>query len=130
MTQVKLTTEERQLAEKAAKALLSMCKWEKMPEGHGYWDEIHAKLFNVSKHGTTDGKPWVEPELTDEDAKQRKLVMCRHSDAYPWAGPLVLIRVTSGVLRHIAEHSPGHICFYNEARRATAEEIEAANGNR
>jgi hypothetical protein len=128
MTQIKLTTEERQLAKKAAEALLSMCKWEKMPEGHDYWDEIHAKLFNVSKHGTTDGKPWVEPELTDEDAKQRPWVMVRQQLQREWTGPHILVCVTKERYSFTAaEPDLSQTNTWQECRLATTEEIEAAN---
>jgi hypothetical protein len=107
-----------------------MCKWEKMPEGHDYWDEIHAKLFNLSKHGTTDGKPWVEPELTDEDAKQRPWVMIR-KHCGPEHGPYIFIRKRDcGVIRYICEGPGGGLHFASYARRATPEEIEAANAER
>jgi hypothetical protein len=131
MTQIKLTTEERQLAKKAAEALLSMCKWEKMPEGHDYWDEIHAKLFNVSKHGTTDGKPWVEPELTDEDAKQRPWVMVRDRETSNWIGPKALVAKSGYHYVLNGETSPNKelqgVSAWRFARPATPEEIEAAN---
>ena len=93
-------------------------------------DSHYLHVKKMIEHGTNDGNPWVEPELTDEDAKQRPWVMVRQSDAYLWGGPYVLIRVTSGALRYIAEQNPQHVCFYKHARLATPKEIEAANGNR
>jgi hypothetical protein len=129
MTQVKLTTEERQLAEKAAKALSSMFKWRKMPEGHDYWEEIYAKLCNISEHGTTDGKPWVEPELTDEDAQKRCWVMARDRDSDPWQGPRRFAAKASEF--YYAFTSQDDIVIqWRQCRRATPEEIEAANAER
>jgi len=127
MKQIKLTTKERQSAEESAKALLTICEWEKTPEGHDYWDEVHSKLFNTAKHGTTDGKPWVEPELTDEDAKQRPWVMVRDDEAHGWHGPRILAaRCSSNYYSFTPSKSA--IVGFRYCRRATPEEIEAANG--
>jgi hypothetical protein len=126
MTQRKLDEDLIQRLRAAQDAVRNI-NWKLTSEGNGFWEDVYNRIRNKARYGTNDGKPWVEPELTDEDAKQRKLVMCRQSDVSFWGGPFVLIRVTHGALRHIAEHNPGSVCFYKHARLATPEEIEAAN---
>jgi hypothetical protein len=129
MKQRKLNDDQIERLRAAKDAVINM-NWTLTSEGPDFWEDVYSRIRNKAHHGTTDGKPWVEPELTDEDAKQRKLIMCRQSDAYLWGGPFILIRVTPGVLSYIAEHNPQHVCFYKHARLATPEEIEAANANR
>jgi hypothetical protein len=126
MTQRKLKYEEIETLRCYRSWFNRVCEYGLFADGDSHY--LHVK--KMIEHGTTDGKPWVEPELTDEDAKQRKLIMCRQSDAYLWGGPFILIRVTPGVLSYIAEHNPQHVCFYKHARLATPEEIEAANADR
>jgi hypothetical protein len=81
------------------------------------------------EHNTTDCRPYVEPELTDEDARQRPWVMVRDCVAVEWYGPAVFVdKLPNG----------GHACrtrcqdginVWRYCRRATPEEIEAANAN-
>ena len=76
--------------------------------------------------GTTDGLPYVEPPLTDEDAKARPWVMVRDCVAVEWYGPAVFVdKLPNG----------GHACrtrcqdginVWRYCRRATPEEIAAA----
>jgi hypothetical protein len=129
MTQRKLDDDLIQRLRAAKDAVMNI-NWKLTSEGPAFWEDVYNRIRNKVGHGTTDGKPWVEPELTDEDAVQRKSVMCRQRDEYLWGGPFILIRVTSGAMRHIVEENPQHVCFYKHARLATPEEIEAANGNR
>jgi hypothetical protein len=127
MTQRKLTEVDKLGIKKAAQRIAQMTAWDKMPEGYDYWSEIHEKLCDRAKHGTTDGNPWVEPELTDEDAIERPLVFGRVNESYVWQGPFVLIRARESDVKYIVEHPSGCLSVYPYCRRATPEEIEAAS---
>ena len=93
-------------------------------EGVNYWCDVHKKLKAKAVHGTSDGRPWVEPPLTDEDAKQRPWVMVRDTASEPWYGPKVLAYVESD-----AAGLRGYLdtvgIWWHYARKATAEEIAA-----
>ena len=56
--------------------------WGNTEEGHDYWHDVDELLGLKVKHGTSDGKPYVEPQRwrvpTDEDAKSRP--KCRYRD--------------------------------------------------
>ena len=108
----------------AAKDALGLVTWSSMSEGHHYWLSIWESLQAKAKHGTSDGKPWVEPPLTDEDAKQRPWVMVRDISSQPWYGPKVLAYVESD-----AAGLRGYLdtvgIWWHYARKATAEEIAA-----
>ena len=84
-------------------------------------------LQDMLTHNTTDGLPYVEPALTDEDARARPWVMVKDDSAHPWQGPFVLIRERKAGVRYVVENfKNGAIYGYNNARRATSEEIAAA----
>jgi hypothetical protein len=125
MTQRKLDDEERNGILNAADAIAEMCDWDNLPEGRSYWDSIHTNLSDKAKHGTTDGKPWVEPELTDEDAKQRPWVMVRDNDCQEWKGPRKLAAKAGQF--YVFTFPDDALSSWIHCRRATAEEIEAAN---
>ena len=68
---------------------LSCCfLWENTEEGEEYWGDVIKKLSDKIKHGTSDGKPYVEPERwrvpTDEDAKGRPKCRVRDSVSNKW----------------------------------------------
>jgi hypothetical protein len=130
MTQHRLTSNHVEKIEKLASDLMCAFDWTSSPEGAGFWDNIQRKLWNRAKHGTTDGKPWIEPELTDEDATKRPLVFGRVNESYAWQGPFVLIRARESDVKYIVEHPSGCLSVYPYCRLATPEEIEAASGNR
>jgi hypothetical protein len=94
-------------------------------EGSTYWLSVYEKLLAMSKHGTSDGKPWVEPLLTDEDAKQRPWVMVRDLEDDLWQGPCIYCRKTAARLYAVELANTAVIC-YAQCRFATAEEIAAA----
>ena len=89
-------------------------------------------LQDMLEHNTTDGLPYVDPPLTDEDAQKRVLVMVRNGEMEPWLGP--------GTLAFCLDCTPQYIVVWPKkdwskkgvygcwrlARRATAEEIAAA----
>jgi len=129
MKQIKLSDDDRQKIQRVANQMLIMCDWCNLPEGREYWDEIFTKLNERAYHGTTDGKPWVEPELTDEDAKERPWV--RVWDKEFGASHIQrLVYVADGLeYRFSVVNSCGLITSWRYARLATPEEIEAANGN-
>ena len=66
--------------------LFSAFRWDHTPDGVDYWDGVYERLRRMADHGTSDGRPYVEPEPekkwrvpTDEDAKRRP--KCRVRDA-------------------------------------------------
>jgi hypothetical protein len=75
----------------------------------------------------------IDPPLTDQDACvwPRRWVMVRDKIDRPWEGPLELQGVSkNGSFRYPTNDPKNGICeYYRFARRATPEEIEAANGN-
>jgi hypothetical protein len=120
--QRKLTANEVIYCEKAANGLVGVC----CPEGEE--EETLARLSlafaNMAYHETSDGKPWVEPPLTDEDAKQRPWVMVRDNKAQPWCGPKVLAYVERNAIGP-REYLDTAGVWWHHARKATAEEIPA-----
>lgn len=65
MKQFKLTADEVSACQKSAEGIGGIGGiglWYKLPEGHEYWNEVYKKLVAMVEHGTSDGKPWVEPE--------------------------------------------------------------------
>ena len=121
MMQKKLTAAELDMVVNA-KGALGLIPWSSMSEGFDYWRSIYESMQAKAKHGTSDGKPWVEPALTDEDAKERPWVMVRDISSQPWCGPTVLAYVEKN-----ATDSPEYLdnagVWWGYARKATAEEI-------
>jgi hypothetical protein len=130
MTQRKLDDEDRRGIQSAADAINVMCDWCLLPEGKKYWDKIHDALVDKAKYGTNDGKPWVKPELTDEDAKERPWV--RVWDKEFGASHIQrLVYVADGLAyRFSVVNSSGLITSWQNACLATPAEIEAANAER
>jgi hypothetical protein len=117
--QRQLTGDERKQVRRAYDALYSL---------HVYVSgriELAEKLLAMLKHNTTDGRPYVEPPLTDEDARQRPWVMVRDDEAHGWHGPRILAaRCSSNYYSFTPSKSA--IVGFRYCRRATAEEIAAA----
>ena len=71
-----------------ARAALFQVNWQMTSEGFSYWQAISNKLNNKAIHGTSDGKPYVEPPRwrvpTDEDAKARPKCRVRDLGNHPW----------------------------------------------
>jgi hypothetical protein len=123
MMQKKLT--EREMSRVvAAKDALGLITWSSMSEGHHYWLSIWETLQAKAKHGTSDGKPWVEPLLTDEDAKQRPWVMVRDISSQPWCGPKVLVYVEKDAAG-LPQYLDTTGLWWRLCRKATADEIPA-----
>jgi hypothetical protein len=78
-------------------------------------------------HNTTDGRPYAEPPLTDEDARSRPWVMVRDDDKDPFEGPYIFVCKTKERYK-FAVALPGlkGLGNWRYARRATPEEIAAA----
>jgi len=92
------------------------------------WEEIsrlQRAIWEMVANSTTNGLRYIEPPLTDEDARQRPWVMVCDSDAGPWYGPARLA-IVSGGLFHIIEMPSNLVTRWRFARRATPEEIAAA----
>ena len=85
--------------------------------------ELTEKLLAMLHHNTTDGLPYVEPPLTDEDAKQRPWVMAWDGDEQRKCGPAKLLYVDENGCVIITSGVP---FVWRKCRRATAEEIAAA----
>ena len=84
-----------------------------------------AVLDCIIENNTTDGLPYVEPKLTDEDAKNRRLVMVRDRDEYAEHGPQKLVAIEGDYF--IASKVDGSgAASWRQCRPATKEEIKAA----
>ncbi len=118
--QRRLTDDEKQKINDASGLLVNI------PNASRELRSIREILADMLDHNTTDGRPYVEPSLTDEDARQRPWVMVRDCVAVQWYGPVVFVdKLPNG----------GHACrtrfqdginVWLECRRATAAEIAAA----
>ncbi len=77
---------------------------------------------------TTDGLPYVDPPLTDEDARARIWVMIRANEGLPWTGPATLVDcLQANKARFLVvwpDKKSWSSCMF--ARRATPAEIAAA----
>jgi len=62
MGQRKLTPRQIEHAKQAAQSLADGVTWDYTPDGDGYWMSVFDKLVSMAQHGTTDGKPWIEPQ--------------------------------------------------------------------
>ena len=84
-------------------------------------------LHDMLTRGTTDGLPYVEPPLTDEDARQRPWVMVRQNLQREWTGPCILVCVTKDRYSYTAATpNLSETNTWQECRRATPAEIAAA----
>ena len=129
--QTKLTTDQIGKLKQAQNAIFNGFVYSDTDEGFGYWQEVINKLDDKIKHGTNDGKPWVEPEppLTDQDACvwPRILVMVRDHESKPWLGPYRYQGKSDGsAFPFIADSGLDVDRVWKQARRATPAEIEAA----
>jgi hypothetical protein len=92
------------------------------------WEEIsrlQRAIWEMVANSTTNGLPYVEPPLTDEDARARILVMCRDRETASWQGPHVF--AAKGGHFFYAFISKGEVVRpWNHCRRATPAEIAAA----
>ncbi len=85
-------------------------------------DRISEMLY----HNTSDGLPYVEPPLTDEDARQRPWVMVRDHEMSSWHGPVVFVdKLPNG--RYVCRtRCQKGVNVWFECRRATLAELVGA----
>jgi hypothetical protein len=123
--QRRLTEKEIKSAKDAADAITGIGDWGTTPDGRFFWAYVVESLVNQATNGTSDGKPWVEPELTEADAMRRPLVMAKQQQSFEWAGPFVLIDKLPNGLFVTRFDDQKSVNLWSIARRATPEEIEA-----
>jgi hypothetical protein len=133
--QRRLTEKEIKSAKDAADAITGIGDWGTTQDGRFFWAYVVESLVNQATNGTTDGKPWVEPELTDEDAKQRPWVKVKDSEEQSWSAflvRLVYVKPAGSMFRFSAEdpNDDHALLEWNFCRLATPEEIEDANAER
>jgi hypothetical protein len=87
--------------------------------------ELTEKLLAMLHHNTTDGRPYVEPPLTDEDALKRPWVMVKDDKAHGWHGPRMLAACCPENYFTFTP-SKSTIVGFRYCRRATPDEIAAA----
>jgi hypothetical protein len=118
---------QRRLTDDERGAVSVVMFWQRKLEAVGITASGQKVCEQMLHHNTTDGLPYVEPPLTDEDARQRPWVMGKYSESSFWQGPFILIRERSMGVRYVVEnHKNGVVLSYTHVRRATAEEIAAA----
>jgi len=95
------------------------------------WEEIsrlQRAIWEMVANSTTNGLRYIEPPLTDEDARQRPWVMVRDDEAHGWHGPRILAaRCSSNYYSFTPSKSA--IVGFRYCRRATPDEIAAAKLN-
>jgi hypothetical protein len=133
--QRRLTEKQIKSAKDAADAITGIGDWGTTPDGRFFWAYVVESLVNQATNGTNDGKPWIDLELTDEDALRRPWVKIRSDSRDEWGSFLVrLIYVRpKGVEYRFVVEDPKElhdVTAWGCCRRATPEEIEAANAER
>jgi hypothetical protein len=102
--------------------------WKVLTDLKNPWEEIsrlQRAIWEMVAESTTNGLRYIEPPLTDEDARQRPWIMVRDNEAEPWRGPRALAACCGGDYYTFTPSACGIIGF-RYARRATSEEIAAA----
>jgi len=121
--QKQLTGDERKQVRRAYDALYSL---------HVYVSgraELAEKLLAMLTHNTMDGLPYVDPPLTDEDARARPWVMVRDCEDHEWSGPRKLAAVTPQAKTkcyYILSNDGKTITTWDRCRRATLAELVGA----
>jgi hypothetical protein len=105
--------------------------WKVLTDLKNPWEEIsrlQRAIWEMVAESTTNGLRYIEPPLTDEDARQRPWVMIRAGENFPWTGPATLVDcLQANKARFLVvwpDKKSWSSCMF--ARRATAEEIAAA----
>ncbi len=115
--QRRLTTDEE---DKLAHYVESYCCLKEM----GF--EVSVELAeSMLMYNTTDGRPIVEPPITEDDAKERPWVMVRDDDMQLWIGPFVFIDKLSNGRYVCRNESQTEVNVWSQCRRATGDEIAA-----
>jgi hypothetical protein len=83
-------------------------------------------LTSMRINGTTDGMPYVEPELTELDAIKRVWVRAKNCSTLYMNRPLILVdKLPNG--KYVTRNEDGSgVSIWDHVRRATPEEIAAA----
>ena len=77
-------------------------------------------------HNTTDGRPYVEPELTDEDARARPWVAVWDERQNNIPNIQRLVHVAEALeYRFTVANSLGSVSHWKNCRRATPDEIDS-----
>jgi hypothetical protein len=96
------------------------------------WEEIsrlQRAIWEMVANSTTNGLRYIEPPLTDEDARARPWVMVRDREDHEWSGPRRLAMVTAQSIRkryHILANDGESFTSWMQCRRATLAELAAA----
>jgi hypothetical protein len=103
--------------------------WNYLGQIKSPWKEIQKirqSVCDMLGHSTTDGLPYVEPPLTDEDARQRPWVMVRDHEMSSWHGPVVFVdKLPNG--RYVCRtRCQKGVNVWFECRRATLAELVGA----
>jgi hypothetical protein len=117
---------QRRLTDDERSAVSVVMFWQRKLEEGGITASGQEVYEQMLAHNTTDGRPYVEPPLTDEDARQRPWVMVRDDETAPWHGPVVFVdKLPNG--RYVCRtRCQKGVNAWFDCRRATAEEIAAA----
>ena len=62
MGQRKLTDRQMCHADEACRHISRIAAWDEIDGGDAYWRDVHSRLRAMATNGTTDGKPYVEPQ--------------------------------------------------------------------
>ena len=104
--------------------------WKVLTDLKNPWEEIsrlQRAIWEMVAESTTNGLRYIEPPLTDEDARQRPWIMVRDADTSPWNGPFLFICKTKERWGFaVTQPDFCELQSFRYARRATAEEIAAA----
>ena len=85
-----ISTMQRQLTDKEKKQVSDFLDIYMALHENGIWvTPTHAAAMLTC--GTTDGRPYVEKELTEQDSFSRPWVMVRDHETASWHGPAVLV---------------------------------------
>ena len=118
---------QRRLTDDERSAVSVVMFWQRKLEEGGITASGQEVYEQMLAHNTTDGLPYVEPPLTDEDARQRPWIMVRDADTNPWNGPFVFICKTKERWGFaVTQPDFCELQSFRYARRATPDEIAAA----
>jgi hypothetical protein len=101
--------------------------WKVLTDLKNPWEEIsrlQRAIWEMVAESTTNGLRYIEPPLTDEDARQRPWVMVRDNDCQEWKGPRKLAAKVG--FYYVFNGADLVLTSWRYCRRATSEEIAAA----
>ncbi len=115
---------QRRLTDDERSAVSVVMFWQRKLEEGGITASGQEVYEQMLAHNTTDGLPYVEPPLTDEDARARPWVMVRDCEDQPWKGPRKFAAKAGQF--YVFNFLDDALASWNFCRRATSEEIAAA----